>query len=227
MSPHQPPFSRLLTIASNFYIAGILPKRTMKQLIFMVRKPQVASSKKRYYIQAFALDHIPAYYFYHTYQNVYVIHIVRDPRTFIPSYLNWIKTRKRSFIANHFVPGWHPNGYLTREIPFKQWMRMKPYQKISWLWVYKNKYIETSFRGTRRYALVFFEDLFSSKGPEVLEEALAVSGIPYRKSYDRVFAMKRNESRKIFCPAWHEWSVPIQDKCIKICGDLMKHYGYF
>jgi len=226
ISPHQPPFSRALTVASNYAICGRLPKGVVERLIALIRGPQIAHAPCRYYIQAFALDHLPAKYFYERNPNFHVLHIVRDPRTFVPSYLNWIKTRKKSFIANRLVPGWHPSGYLTGEMPWKEWIRLKPYQKVCWQWVYKNRYLETAFQDKKRVARVSFEDLFSAEGPKVLKRALATAGIPYRDAYDRVFAARKNVSRKRACPAWPQWPETARRELIRICGNAMKRYGY-
>ena len=130
MSPHQPPFSRLLTVASNYYLHGWLPEWLIKRLVYLIRESQITSAPCKFYIQVFSLDHIPAKYLFEKHRNMSIIHIVRDPRTFVPSYLNWIRTRAKSFIANNFVPGWHPSGFFTGEIPLIEWRRMKPYQKV-------------------------------------------------------------------------------------------------
>ncbi|MFC1885016.1 hypothetical protein ACFL2O_09610 [Thermodesulfobacteriota bacterium] len=226
ISPHQPPFSRLLTIASNYYLHGWLPEWFIKNLIFLIREPQIASASRRYYIQVFSLDHIPAKYLYDKHQDMSIIHIVRDARTFVPSYLNWMRTKTKSFIANKFVPGWHPSGFFTGAIPFKEWVRMKPYQKVSWHWAYKNRFIENTFRESDRYIRIFFEELFSEKGPHVLEEALSRAGIPYRNSFDKIFATKKNVSKKNACPLWEKWPEKHKLELTRICGDLMRRYGY-
>jgi hypothetical protein len=226
MSAHQPPFSRLLTIASNYTVAGWLPRDVLERLVFLIRGPQILHAACRYYIQAFALDHLPAKIFSETYPNVHILHIVRDPRTFVPSYLNWIKTRKRSFVANRLIPGWHPSGYLTHEFSFQKWMRMQPYQRICWHWAYKNNALEIAFRGSKQYSRLLFEQLFSARGPEVLEGALANAGIPFKGSYNRVFAGKKNESRNQTRLAWSRWSNAAKEDLLHLCGGLMERYGY-
>ena len=43
-SPHQPPFSRLLTIASNYYLHGWLTKHMLEWLVGRLREPQIFRS---------------------------------------------------------------------------------------------------------------------------------------------------------------------------------------
>ena len=59
-SPHQPPFSRLLTIASNYYLHGWLTKPILEWLVGRLREPQIFRSEYRYYLQVFSLDFFPA-----------------------------------------------------------------------------------------------------------------------------------------------------------------------
>ena len=44
-------------------------------------------------------------------------HIVRDPRSYVTSHLNFSRQKGTSFIANYFVPFWQPNPFLVGELP--------------------------------------------------------------------------------------------------------------
>ena len=92
-SPHQPPFSRLLTIASNYYLHGWLPMSVLERLVIRLREPQILNSDCRDYVQVFSLDYLPAKIISERHPNVAIVHIVRDPRTFVRSYLNWMHSR--------------------------------------------------------------------------------------------------------------------------------------
>lgn len=227
LSPHQPAFSRILTVASNYYLHGWLPRCALEWLVKRLREPQIRRADCRYYVQVFSLDYLPAKIISQKYHNVYIIHIVRDPRTFVPSYLNWMHTRFRSFVANKLVLGWHPSGFFTGEVPWRAWRRMDEFQRVCWQWVYKNQNLERLFGGTPRYMRVRFEDLFLSENRQaVLKSVISFMGIPYQDRFEIVYQKKKNYSRKTYFPPWQEWSSERQEQLREICGHLMARYGY-
>lgn len=226
LSLHQPPFSRLLTVASNYYLHGWLPKRALVWLVSFLREPQITQAKCRYYIQAYSLDHLPAKIISQKYANVYVIHIVRDPRTFVPSYLNWVHTRFKSFVANKFVLGWHPSGFFTGEMSWGEWHRMDEFQRVCWHWAYKNRLLEQLFQEDERYLRIRFEDLFLGASTEVLRSTLSFAGIPYQNEFRTIFQERKNVSPKMYCPGWDVWSPKRQQELLNLCGEEMRRYGY-
>ena len=140
LSPHQPPFSRLLTIASNCYLHGWLSKHMLEWLVYRLREPQIFSAQCRYYIQVFSLDHLPAKIIQEKHPNVYIVHIVRDPRTFVPSYLNWVHSRFKSLVANRIIFGWHPSGFCREASPILSPRRF----------VFDRGFADKTLRGARR-----------------------------------------------------------------------------
>jgi hypothetical protein len=225
LSVHQPAFSRLLTTASNFYLHGWLPERALGWLVSQLREPQILQAECRYYVQAYSLDHLPAKIISQKYPNVYIIHIVRDPRTFVPSYLNWMHTRFKSFVANKFVPGWHPSGLFIGQVPWRTWLQMDEFEKVCWHWSYKNAFLERLFDGYEQYVRVRFEDLFGSD-PRVLRSTLDFVGIPYREGFAALVQQQKNVSRKSYFPAWQEWEAERKQQLLEICGEGMRRYGY-
>ncbi len=226
LSPHQPPFSRLLTMASNYYLHGWLPESILRWLVNRIRVPQILQTDCRYYIQVFSLDHLPAKIISQQYPNVYIIHIVRDPRTFVVSYLNWVHTRFKSFVANKLVLGWHPSGFFTREIPWRTWRRMDEFQRVCWHWSYKNALLESLFEDDERYMRIRFEDLFLAHDPEVLKATLSFIGIPYQDRFAAMLSQSKNVSRKTYFPPWKEWEGERQRQLLNLCAEQMRHYGY-
>ena len=226
LSFHQPPFSRLLTIASNYYLHGWLPKHALEWLVAQLREPQILTAGCSYYVQVYSLDYLPAKIISQKHPNVYVVHIVRDPRTFVPSYLNWMHTRFRSFVANKFVLGWHPSGFFTGEIPWRTWREMNEFQRVCWHWTYKNTLVESLFEGEEHYVRIRFEDLFSTRGPKVLRDALSLVGIPYRDGFTAMLGRSRNVSRKTYFPPWEGWEPERKQQLLDFCGEKMRQYGY-
>jgi hypothetical protein len=226
-SPHQPPFSRLLTIASNYYLHGWLPKSALVWLVRRTRIPQIERSHCRFYVQVFSLDYLPARIVAEQHPDTRIVQIVRDPRTFVPSYLNWIHTRFKSFVANKFVPGWHPSGFFTKERSWRNWSQMSEFQRVCWHWSFKNRTIESLFKNTSHYTLVRFEDLFLGEERQiVLQSMVSFLGIPYRDRYKSVYRQAKNPSRKTYCSDWHQWAPERQAQLLEICGDYMARVGY-
>ena len=225
-SPHQPNFSRLLTIASNYYLHGWVPKFILEWLVTRIREPQIFRSNCRYYIQVYSLDHLPSKVIRKKYPNVYIIHIIRDPRTYVPSYLNWMHTRFKSFVANKLVLGWHPSGFFTGQIPWRIWSRMDEFQRVCWHWNYKNNLLENLFKDDEHYIHIRFEDLFSEDGENALRSIFSFVGIPYRSQFSGIFQVKKNRSSKEYFPPWQHWARARQQNLLDICGELMRRYGY-
>lgn len=225
-SPHQPPFSRLLTIASNYYLQGWLAKSILEWLVKRLREPQLQKADCKYYVQVFSLDFLPAKIISEKYSNVYIVHIVRDPRTFVPSYLNWMHGRYKSFVANKFVFGWHPSGVFTGEFSWRVWRGMDDFQKVCWHWKYKNALMAHLFEDYDRYLLLRFEDLFSEKGEETLNAMFTFTGISAPDGVTGMLQTKKNLSLKKRFPPWDQWDPATQQQLMDICGQGMRRYGY-
>lgn len=225
-SPHQPPFSRLLTIAANYYLHGWLPWKGLEWLVVRLREPQILNADCRYYVQVFSLDYMPAKMFREKYPNVYIIHIVRDPRTFVRSYLNWMHSRFKSWAANKIILGWHPSSYFTGEMSWRAWQQMDEFQRVCWQWVYKNTLLERLFAEDEHYLRIRFEDLFLTQDSHTLKEMLAFVGIPYRERFEAMLEKSKNVSSKAHFPSWETWAPKRKRELMDICGGKMEDYGY-
>lgn len=226
-SPHQPPWSRLLTCVSNYHLHGWAPLALVRALTHAIRLRQIRGSGARVYAEVFSLDHLPAKILHDELPQVRVLHLVRDPRTFVPSYLNWTHTRAKSYIANKLVPGWHPSGYFTGEVPWAAWRRMDEFQRVCWHWSFKNRWIEDAFGGSDRYLRVQFEDVIFSPGRDAaLRRVLEFLGIPFEARHRAIYAQEKNTSRKTFFPRYADWPAERRVQLRELCGALMRHYGY-
>jgi hypothetical protein len=174
----------------------------------------------------FSLDFFPARIISRKHSNVDIIHIVRDPRTFVPSYLNWMYTRPKSYVANKLIFGWHPSGFFTGEFSWKQWRQMDVFQRVCWHWTYKNTLLEKLFAAHERYRRFRFEDLFLSGGVEMLRALLAHVGVPYHERFASIVAEKQNASRKTRFPPWDRMTARRRQQLLAVCSGKMKHYGY-
>jgi hypothetical protein len=224
---HQPPGSRILTCASNLWLNGLFPTRGLYSLVRRIRLPQIRGSMAHHYIQSFAFDHVAARILHDAFDNVRVIHIVRDPRTFVPSYLNWTHTRLKSYIANKAVPGWHPNGWLAGEFTWRQWQVMNEFQRVCWHWRFKNELLETLFSKSARYMRLRFEDImFGNQRKEMLANLLSFLDIPYEPRFEIIFEKKKNVSEKTYFPRYADWPSERKYQLAEFCDSTMERYGY-
>ena len=226
LSPHQPPYSRILTIASNYYLHGWISRSLLERLVILLRKPQILNADCQYYIQVFSLDYLPAKIISEKFQNVYILHIVRDPRTFVRSYINWMHTRYKSFVANKLILGWQPSGYFTKELSWQVWQNFDEFQRVCWQWTYKNTMLETLFSDYKDYLRVRFEDLFLSQNLDTLKGVLSFAGIPYLYKHGIMINKRENTSKKTYLSKWEFWVPERKQQLFDICGDKMKEYGY-
>ena len=226
-SPHQPPFSRPLTILSNFYFNGILPKSCIDRLVCATRLRQVTRATQEHYIQVFSLDHMPARIVTDHLPETRIVHIVRDPRTFVPSYLNWSHSQFKSIIANRFVPGWHPSGHLAGGMPLSKWLRMSELERVCWHWSFKNHNIESLFANHPHYLRLRFEDLFLGGDQEsYLHSLLFFLDIGFEDRFNCIWKARKNESKPTAFPRWNNWTDEQQRQLMAICATQMDHYGY-
>jgi hypothetical protein len=225
-SPHQPPFSRLITIASHYYLHGWLPLKLLTWIIKTIREPQIQNSDCLHYVQVFAFDYFPAKIFSEKYPNVHMVHIIRDPRDFVYSYLNWMHSRFKSFVANKIVLGWHPSGFFTGTFSRQEWNRLDEFQRVCWQWTYKNTLIENLFEDDPRYLRVRFEDLLLADNTETLHKLLSFLGIEYQERFNLIVKKPKNVSKKGYFPTWEQWTPKRCAQLNELCHPLMKQLGY-
>jgi len=220
--------SRLINILSNAYLAKLIPQlfplRAWKRAISA--QLQKTKSEKNYYIDSNNHLYVPAVCWPALYPNLRVIHIVRDPRTYIRSHLNWSRSRLRSFIANYLIPFWQPNGYLLGEMSFIQWLRLSKFERFSWIWDYKNRFIAQIEDSKIPYLCLHFEDLFESENPDkAFNHLLKFIGVSELDDVIGSIGTPINPSKKSI-PAWTKWSDEICRSILVLCGSGMDRYGY-
>jgi hypothetical protein len=220
--------SRLINILSNAYLAGLIPQSiplwAWKRAISA--QLQKTKSEKSYYIDSNNHLYVPAVCWPALYPNLRIIHIVRDPRTYIRSHLNWSRGRLRSFIANYLTPFWQPNAYMLGEMSYIQWLRLSKYERFSWIWNYKNQFIAQVEDSKTPYLCLRFEDLFESENPDkAFKQLLKFIGVQEHDDVIGSIGAPINTSKKNI-PAWTKWSDELCRSILVLCGSSMNRYGY-
>lgn len=148
-----------------------------------------------------------------------VVHMVRDPRTWVPS----IRTFKASGFRRHLIdhvpfanpyPAPRPAG----------WWRMSQTHKALWRWRYCNAQIAQLAPRCERYAVVRYEDLFSPE-PQVrvaaVQAALTVLELPTEGVADWFSTEARHN------PSPRPPTVSVAEADVqRICGPWLGRFGY-
>ena len=224
---HEPVPSRYLRITSNKYICGkISPERAVRILRKSREKLISESSGKVYfesnpYLHGFidSLDEV--------FDKPLLIHVVRDPRTYIRSYMNFGVFKGIKKLFAEYCPYWMIKPDLYERNPVKKWKEMSDIEKIAWRWKTVNTELnkaETLF-GTR-YIRITYEDLFNRDGSGVAGVAQWI-GLPNSEELKNVVkGPKIHASTGQNIDKWDAWAEEDREMMLKYCTELMKVYGY-
>jgi len=153
------------------------------------------------------------------FEGACVVHVVRDPRTYVRSGVNFGAFRGMKKLAAEWWPNWFPKA--------ENWGKLDAIERLAWFWSLVNSYLN---RGEEiygeRYLRTGFEELFASDvdGLERLTDWMGLA----RSSALREEAGKEriNASRVQELPSWDNWPASDQQKVMKHCAGLMRMYGY-
>jgi hypothetical protein len=219
--------SRLINILSHAHLSGFIPITIPLRMWSMVIGADLIACQKEYYIDS--NNHIYALVSLKPdiYPGLKVIHIVRDPRTYVRSHINWSRHRLKSYIANYLTPFWQPNGFMVGEISFFQWRRLSRFQRFCWIWDFKNRMIEKITINNIPYLRIRFEDIFLGSNPEThLNKILDFIGMPHVIYENHWFSKPINPGVKSSFPTWQSWTRQMCNQLVDLCGDTMNRYGY-
>lgn len=226
-SHHEYGMSRPIQILSNMYFAGLLPRSVLIAGWKLFKGNDLKSSVKPFWIENNSFLYGLIAIAPELYPGVRVLHLVRDPRTYVTSHLNFSKFRLTSFIANYFVPFWQPSPFLTGEIPWKDYFRFTRFQRFCWIWDFKNRVIRRLETTKVPYLRLRFEDIFQSEDPEqVFAQIADFFGLPRVTGIAHRFRQPVNQAPKDSFPEWPEWSPQQCCQLDELCGRQMREFGY-
>jgi hypothetical protein len=226
-SYHERGNSRPLQILTNLHFSHILPKSGLKAAWKLFKSGEIESCERQFHIDANCFLYGIASLAPELYPNLKVLHIVRDPRTYVTSHLNFSRQKGTSFIANYFVPFWQPNPFLIGELPLKRAIGFTRLEKYCWIWNFKNRVMEGLEISITPYLRVRFEDLFNTGNPEeVFGKVTDFLGLPRVSDISERFLQPANTSAKTDFPEWREWTPQQAAHLDSFCGERMSKYGY-
>ena len=149
--------------------------------------------------------------------NTIIIHLVRDPRDFVSSFMNWKNRKLSGRIAHHLTPFWMPQPKLIERF------LMTKFEHFCWIWNRKNLLFSDGFSNLPDYHLYKMEDL--QAGSEKLNELHSlITGRPDIKTETE--SWNHNSPAKKSFPYWKNWPPAQAKKLHDNCACLMEQYGY-
>jgi hypothetical protein len=156
-----------------------------------------------------------------------IIHVVRDPRSFIRSSMNFGTFRGIKQLAQSLIPYWLPRPENCPGWTHLHWADMSEPLRLAWYWALINRELN---RGEQLYGPLYcrvrFEELFARDGSGLyaLTDWL---GLP--RSQELVAAANRenvNASGGGSFPPASQWDRDLHERVLEYCGELMRLYGY-
>lgn len=219
---HEPKPSYALRRYTNAYMLGKVSDEKMSTLLQRKRKKLMTSLKAHTYIESNPYLHgfIPV--LDSVWADPKIIHIIRDPRTFVVSALNYKDSRVIKTLANKWIPNWLPNVRHLLNISGE----MSPFGFYAGCWRVVNESILRSAQEKSSYRLFLYEDLFADDFAG-LKQLCDVFSLDFSTSKGSVSPNVRiNQSASSSIADWSTWAPARCAEVDKICSPLMQEYGY-
>jgi hypothetical protein len=234
---HEPKPTRHFRVMSNRAVAGKLTREAAVRALVHSRRRLVEKITRPIYIES----NWYLYGFLEALKEVFgkpkILHVVRDPRTFIPSYINYGTFSGLKRMAAEFLPYWYLRPEQYEKNPPKTWKQMSEPERLAFHWHVVNREVD---RGAEMYGgdylLLRYEDIFPREKqgetaspaalPPGLVRLLDWVGLPASDRLLNQMGDKRNASRNRGFPKWDQWDEPTRRAVLETCGEQMERYGY-
>lgn len=228
---HTTAYSRLFNILGNLYLAGLIPESIIISLWKILKQHEIELSSASIFLDS--NPHLVGLVelIERLYPQPKILHIVRDPRTYVRSHLNWAKHRPQSFIADNWVPFWQPNPVLTDGMSVHKWLTLSKFERYCWVWCFKNQLLRDIGNSGVPYLCIRFEDMLNpSEAEATFSQIMCFIGGPEVKEDIAELVENTQQplnatTRRSF-PKWQEWDDATCKRLQAQCDPLMTYYGY-
>lgn len=201
-------------------------------------KQAILSHRKKYY-QSFPEDLIVEAYFqwalllpyvHSVFPNAKSIGIVRDPRDWVRSWLNYGALYENSDPVKLAGQDRLTPALVGDHDAAKNWNRLDPFAKLCWNWAFTNQAIYNYAQTSEASRVYRFEDLFDPAKPD-MDELVSFCATFEGQSYAATPQKLRdiptaNASKKRKQADWRKWTPQHAQTLDKYCGSLMRDLGY-
>jgi hypothetical protein len=222
---HEPPPSRRLRLWTMAYLQGDASESTMADVLRRYRSSFLSSIREKTYVESnnFLVGFANA--IKQQFVDPVLIHIVRDPRTYIRSSVNHGGDSGLKGWANRHFPYWHlPRNTILDALDGNA--DHEVLVRTALFWKVINEFLDGAGEGYPGYHRFRFENVFGDDTAEI-ETIFRLAGVTEYSSEDlRAREQKMNESQLQVMGKWQGWSDEQARAVDRICGPLMKKYGY-
>lgn len=217
---------RRIRLLSNRYLSGRLSRDELIRKLKKRYGPRLADVREPLFFEANpylsgCLDVLTD-----VFCEPLIVHIVRDPRTYAQSHINFGAFHGLKRVAGYLIPSWSlkPEHYDPGS-QFK-WSKMPAHLRMAWRWKVINEHLD---RGLSlypgRYHRLAFEDLFVGEATG-LKQLVELCDLPWKPNFRDSLGTRANASRRKSFPHWRDWSDEMAQDVHCVCGELMNRYGY-
>ncbi len=221
---HQPPGSRPIHILSNRAAQGRYSMDKLRRRVLADKLDAIRGAPGDLYVETNSMSWLAAGILADELGDTSVIQVIRDPRSFVPSMLNWKRTRWKSWVGHTFIPYWQPTGRADPTVGGRRWRSWDEYERMAWVWAFKNRTMQETYGDRPGFKTFRFEDLVQGGSPS-LAPFLEALGLPYEDDMINDFARPENASIPRMA-AWTDWPAARCATVQETCGDLMERFGY-
>lgn len=220
---HEPHFSRQVYLLGNLFNYYGWSKSGLVHLYMATRKFRIGGAKDYIELNPFlspladVLADIP--------YTLKVAHVVRDPRTWVPSMISHEASGRRKFLIRK-VP-----FNLPRDRQFAQaWNELTLVEKMLYRWSALNRTISTLAHSGCQYELFRHEDLFSSNAETLAEsQGRFLRFLDLKPDFSEIgfrSSKKYNVSRKLPQFEFSNWTEREKTFMQQMAGDQLSRFQY-
>lgn len=218
---HEPTHSRLIRMWTAARLEGHVDQGETSQVLKALTAPRYASRKPGLYVESNPMlvgfsDVVDT-----VFNDPVIIHIVRDPRDYIRSAMNFGGSSGIKLLFNKFVPYWFTDVEQILNFDAHDDMRLM----YAGYWRVANSFIKNSLSQSSNYHLLKHEELFADNG-ENLDLIRKALGLKKSKKSIMTNNLKHNKSTRNTTPEWEQWSDDFCKSIAELCSPLMQEYGY-
>lgn len=162
------------------------------------------------------------------------VYIIRDPRDWVRSYINLFGWYHYTDINMHIGNRLSADDFPGDEYK-KNWKGLSQFEKLCWAWNKQNSYVRDISQGLPQsnFRWFRFEDIFGKKNGfqeffDLLEFVCSIDPgrLKAKPEMGESIKQKIHKPKKYFFPKWTEWTSAQARALNKLCGPLMRRFGY-